>query len=121
MDPAFLDRLALSYGLYAVPAESGERGAAVFSQGAESDPRRRADEKIFRRTACAALLRRGGEIRRSGQKNMVLLANIWYNNNRKQSVERTGGNGAPVRCLKGTGGRERKLPGQRRDVKGGVP
>ncbi len=47
MDPAFLDRLALSYGLYAVPAESGERGAAVFSQGAESDPRRRADEKIF--------------------------------------------------------------------------
>lgn len=108
MDPAFLDRLALSYGLYAVPAESGERGAAVFSQGAESDPRRRADEKIFRRTACAALPRRGGEIRRSGQKNMVLLANIWYNNNRKQSVERTGGNGAPVRCLKGTGGRERK-------------
>ena len=41
MDPAFLDRLALSYGLYAVPAESGERGAAVFSQGAESDPARR--------------------------------------------------------------------------------
>ena len=108
MDPAFLDRLALSYGLYAVPAESGERGAAVFSQGAESDPRRRADEKIFRRTACAALPRRGGEIRRSGQKNMVLLAKIWYNHNRKQSVERTGGNGAPVRCLKGTGGRERK-------------
>ena len=24
MDPAFLDRLALSYGLYAVPAESGK-------------------------------------------------------------------------------------------------
>ena len=109
MDPAFLDRLALSYGLYAVPAESGERGAAVFSQGAESDPRRRADEKFFfaglHRQHCCAVEGKYGEADRKTWYCWPISGIITTGSKAWKEPE---GNGAPVRCLKGTGGRERK-------------